>query len=106
MAGAGCADPAGRPASWSYVHAAVVAPSCATASCHGALTRTAGLRLDDSDLAHEVLIGRQYVIPGDPDSPLLYLLEGEERDRMPPDAPLPQADIELIRRWIAEGAQP
>ena len=47
-----------------------------------------------------------YVTPGDPNSPILYLLEGRERDRMPPDVPLPPPDIALIQRWIEEGANP
>ena len=43
---------------------------------------------------------------GDPTSALIPLLEGDERTRMPPDAPLPQADTDLVRRWIEEGAPP
>ncbi len=38
-------------------------------------------------------------------SPLLYLLNGEGALRMPPDGPLPQADIDLIDRWIKAGAK-
>lgn len=101
----GCAeDPRERPATWSYVHAAIVAPSCATSSCHSDLAETAGLSLDDRDAALVQLVERRFVIPGDPGSTLMMLLEGDERDRMPPDAPLPQADIDLIRIWIEEGA--
>jgi hypothetical protein len=35
----------------------------------------------------------------------MALLDGDERQRMPPDAPLPADDIELIRTWILAGAQ-
>lgn len=103
---AACIEPDDRPATWSYVHAAIVAPSCATPTCHGDLGERAGLRLQDPAAAHAALQDGRYVIAGDLTSPLLYLLEGDERLRMPPDAPLPAVDIELIRTWIAEGAAP
>jgi hypothetical protein len=95
-----------RPADWSYIHAAIVAPSCATASCHSAFVAAGGLAFDDAAETRRLWVTRPYVTPGDPNSALMALLEGRERDRMPPDAPLPQADIDLIRRWIEEGAQP
>jgi hypothetical protein len=101
----GCAgSPSDRPADWSYVHAAVIAPNCATSSCHSERAAIAGVVLDDPDRAYRVLLDRQYVIPADPASTLLQLLEGDERTRMPPDAPLPAADIELVRAWIEQGA--
>ena len=101
----GCAgDPSDRPATWSYLHAAIIAPNCATSSCHSSLATTANVALDDAEAAYDVLIDRQFVIPGDPASTLLDLLEGDERRRMPPDAPLPAADIELVRAWIEAGA--
>jgi hypothetical protein len=97
-------DPGERPATWPYVHAAIIAPSCATSSCHVERARTAGVALDDADEAYGALIERRFVVPGDPTSALMPLLEGDERRRMPPDAPLPAADIELIRIWIEAGA--
>jgi hypothetical protein len=101
----GCAaDPADRPATWSYLHAAIIAPNCATSSCHSALAATAGVVLDDPDVAYTVLLDRKYVIPGDPASSLMSLLQGDERPRMPPDAPLPAADIALVQAWIEVGA--
>ncbi len=86
------------------MHAAIIAPSCATSSCHNERVATAGVELDDKDTGYQQLIDRQFVIPGDPTSALLPLLEGDERTRMPPDAPLPAADVELIRVWIEDGA--
>ena len=99
-------DPADRPATWPYLHAAIIAPNCATSSCHGARARTAGVVLDDADEAYGALLDRDFVVPGDPSSTLMSLLEGDERRRMPPDAPLPAADIALIRAWIEAGAPP
>jgi len=102
---AACAgDPADRPLTWSYIHAAVIAPSCATASCHGEHAGTAGLSLADPDVAYDQLLARRFVVPGDPASTLLALLAGDERRRMPPDAPLPAADLALVRAWIEAGA--
>ncbi|HSD87785.1 MAG TPA: c-type cytochrome domain-containing protein [Kofleriaceae bacterium] len=98
-------SPNDRPATWSYLHAAIIAPSCATSSCHSQRAATAGVVLDDPDTAYQTLIDRQYVIPGDDGSTLLLLLDGDERRRMPPDAPLPAADIDLVRTWIEQGAQ-
>jgi len=103
---AGCAgDPNDRPATWAYIHAAIIAPNCATSSCHSKLADTAGVELDDRDIAYGVLTSRSYVVPGDPGCTLMALLDGDERQRMPPDAPLPADDIELIRTWILAGAQ-
>ena len=52
----------------------------------------------------------QTIIPGDPErSLLMHFIEGRrgETFRMPLDAPpLTRAQIDLIRRWIAEGAKP
>lgn len=103
----GCgADPATRPARWPYIHAAIIAPSCATSSCHSTLARAGGFSLQQPVQALSWLRAEQFVLPGDASSPLMYLLEGQERNRMPPDGPLPQADVELIRTWIIQGASP
>lgn len=103
----GCTeDPGDRPATWSYLHAAVIVPNCATSSCHGDRAAVAGITLDEAASAYEQLLARRYVVPGDPGSTLLLLLEGDERRRMPPDAPLPAADIDLVRAWIEAGAPP
>jgi hypothetical protein len=98
------AEPSDRPATWAYIHAAIIAPACATSSCHSALAATAGVVLDDPDVGYTILLDRQYVIPGDPTSALSSLLAGDERPRMPPDAPLTTGDIALVNAWIADGA--
>lgn len=85
-----------RPASWSYIHAAIIVPNCATSGCHSSLNKTRGLSFIDRDEARSIFIGWPVEIS---------LLDGTRPDkpRMPPDQPLPQADIELIRRWIDAG---
>lgn len=104
LAAACTGDPNERPATWAYLHPAIIAPSCATSSCHSARVETAGVALDGARDAYDALIDRGFVVPGDPASTLMSLLEGDERGRMPPDAPLPAADIELIQIWIEAGA--
>ena len=115
----GCDEAADRPARFSYLHAAILAPSCATAGCHSGLTAAAGLNLAGRDGAYNLLTGRvcgapsrpqdpprNYVVPGAAaSSQLIHQLRGEDRDVMPPDVPLPDVEIELIARWIDEGAR-
>jgi hypothetical protein len=107
-----------RPASWSYIHAAIIAPSCATASCHSNPASLAGLDLSTRTSAYAFLVGRtcdapphagdapgNFVFPYDPErSRLIYVLRGEQSLVMPPDVPLPDVEIELIERWILDGA--
>ncbi len=124
LALAACDDAADRPATWSYVHAAIVVPACTTAACHSKLTAIAGLDLSDREGAYNLLVGRvcgepvrpqdpgrNYVTPGSAAySQLVYQLRGEDaagrpyRDVMPPDAPLPGVEVELVERWIDGGA--
>ncbi len=108
-----------RPASFEYIHTAILAPNCATASCHTEAVSQAGVRLHTVETAYYMLVGRpcdgdafdeqaprNFVDPGHPErSRLVYLLRGDEvRKAMPPDRLLPDPDIELIERWILEGA--
>lgn len=118
-AAAACADD-DRPASFAYIHAAIIEPNCATVSCHSAEVAQAGLRLHTKVDAYTILTGRacdgnhpieeapgNYVKPGHPEtSRLMWLLLGlNVRLAMPPDRPLPGGDIDLVERWILEGAQ-
>ena len=96
-----------RPASFAYLHAAIIAPNCTSVGCHSKFTASGGLRLETLEDAYFGLVIGNIVVPGRPvASRLLYLLRGEEVPRrMPPDQALPNADIDLIERWILEGAQ-
>lgn len=118
LAGA-CAQVDDRPATWSYVYATVIQPSCTTSNCHSQQASTAGLRLHTREAAYTYLTGRlcnplnddnqadhNFVVPYDPErSKLMYQLRGREVYPMPPDVPLPDSEIELVERWILEGAQ-
>jgi hypothetical protein len=106
VAGAGCGGTTDdRPATWSYIYPAIIQPSCATASCHSAVADRAGVNLEGRVTAYNTLLGRNFVFPGDiMTSELLHLLRAEGTQRMPPDFPLPAADVQLIQTWIQMGA--
>jgi|KBSSwiStaDraftv2_1062776.scaffolds.fasta_scaffold1075653_2 hypothetical protein len=104
-----CSGTDERPARLAYLQEAIFIPSCTTASCHSTLTRSAGLDLEQPDAAElrAELLFRSLIYPGFPQaSPLVGFLRGGEGVpfRMPPDSPLPEADIQLVERWITDGA--
>lgn len=121
---AACQTADDRPVTWSYLHASIIAPSCTTSGCHSALTAAAGVNLSDKESAYAVLTGhicgeparaqdapRNFVTPFSAAySQLIYQLRGSDdggrpyRNVMPPDASLPEVEIDLIARWIDEGA--
>ena len=104
LIGCGSADD-NRPAKWSFISATIIEPSCATVNCHSKIADRAGVDLHDRATGYANLTTRNFVVPMNPDSSaLLYLLHGQGALRMPPDAPLPEADIALIREWITLGA--
>ena len=134
LGGCGSADDP-RPASWSYVSAAIMQPNCATVSCHSQAAAVSGLDFSDADRGYTSLTGlwvwivdpsgieangcrpvggqivcqrehRSLVVPFDPEqSRLIHMLRAEGAPRMPPDRPLSAADIRLVEKWILEGAR-
>jgi hypothetical protein len=94
-----------RPAKWSFISATITEPSCATVNCHSAISQRGGVDLHARNTGYYNLINGFYVIPNNADaSSLMYLLQASGSLRMPPDNPLPAADILLIERWIEAGA--
>lgn len=81
--------------------------------CHGPdpKNRKAKLRLDEKEGAFgETNTGIRPVVPGDLDeSELFYrIISDDESDRMPPKSlgrELSDAEVDLIKRWILEGAE-
>ena len=81
-------------------------------SCHGAdeANRKAGLRLDQREGALALKEGVAAVVPFHPEaSELLKRITSRDPEEMMPTpkshkAPLPAAQVEILRRWIAEGA--
>lgn len=106
-AGAGCGMDDTRPASLRYLQETVFKPSCATAACHSSLNQRANRVFDDPETIHGEVVGTG-VVPGDSADSILitfYLTGDDPEFRMPLDAPLPDADIALIARWIDDGAE-
>ena len=79
-------------------------------ACHGALRQKNGLRLDTADLAKKGGDGGPAIEPGQSAQSLLIdaLTGANNVPRMPPEGEGEQftpAQIELLQRWIDEGAQ-
>lgn len=80
-------------------------------SCHGPNKAKGGLRFNSEQAATNVLSsGHVAIIPGDTEkSELLRRVTSSDQDeRMPPreiDKPLTQSQIQILRRWIAQGAR-
>jgi mono/diheme cytochrome c family protein len=76
-------------------------------ACHGAKRRDGGLRLDLRSRALEGGDSGPAIVPGNPDQSELLrrLTSTDPRHRMPLGGkPLPTEQVELVRRWIVEGA--
>jgi mono/diheme cytochrome c family protein len=78
-------------------------------ACHGPDKGEGGLRLNRRETAlAELDSGEHAVVPGKPDASELLrrITAADESERMPPEGkPLAAEQIELVRRWIAEGAK-
>jgi hypothetical protein len=100
-----------RQPQWSFISPVVIEPACATVNCHSAITHQGGVDLSNSTIGYQTLVQNSngmtyYVYPGYPQySSLITLLNATGSIRMPPDNPLPQADIQLISDWIQQGAK-
>jgi len=93
-----------RPVTFSYIYNAIIVPNCATSGCHSQLSQAGAagslegipqnfnnFNIAYSSLGHE--------------SDFLTLVKGASNAdyRMPPDQPLPKADIDLIQCWNDAG---
>ncbi len=87
---------------FDFLHATIIAPSCATSNCHSAMTAQKNLDLSDAAATCDTLVEGGWV----EDGVLISILHGDATffPAMPPDGPLPQGQIALISRWIEEGA--
>jgi hypothetical protein len=77
--------------------------------CHGPGKQEADLRLDrERSAKSELYTGGRAIVAGDPKaSDLMAYIESDDPEiRMPRDAePLSAREVELLRKWIAQGAQ-
>lgn len=104
-----------RPLTLEFITETILAPSCGTAECHSAFRAQVGDVFDSPAAARRTIVANGLVrFPyevTDPSSTLLVRvltvgapsLLGSGTVRMPYDAPLPDADVELIRAWVAAG---
>ncbi|HEX3482322.1 MAG TPA: hypothetical protein VHT91_45210 [Kofleriaceae bacterium] len=109
-----CGVPDDRPRNLEYITQTILAPTCAAAECHSAFKREVGDEFDTVDAARRSIVNNELVDMLDPPSSVLYgaitrgepsiLSPGSGNVRMPFDAPMPDADVELILRWIEDGA--
>jgi hypothetical protein len=106
LGAAGCGSTTDdRPAKWSFISATIVEPACATVACHSAVAQRAGVDLHERDVGYHALLDRHFVFPNDSTkSTVMLLMHATGSIRMPPDLPLPEADIQLIGKWIDGGA--
>ncbi len=77
-------------------------------SCHGAETQKSGFRVDSAKSLIQGGDSGEAVIPGKPaDSFLMHAILGTNgATRMPPKDPrLTDAEVDLIKRWIEQGAK-
>lgn len=78
-------------------------------SCHGGVKQSGELSM----MTREEILkagesGNPAVVPGDPDASELYLrlITEEEEEKMPyKEESLPEDEIEILRKWIAQGAE-
>jgi hypothetical protein len=117
LAGCGGGDDE-RDASWRFISPVIMQQNCATSSCHSHASAVAGLDFSTVANGYTSLLNlklpvrasqgekaRTLVVPFNPDeSRLVHMLRARGAPRMPPDRPLPEADIRLIERWILAGA--
>ncbi|HIC00395.1 TPA: hypothetical protein EYO63_11910 [Candidatus Poribacteria bacterium] len=86
----------------------VFAKNCT--QCHGTDDKAADLSLDSATALSEANADGEIIVPGNPEESELFRrisLPAGDGDIMPPAEegdPLTQEQIELIRQWIAEGA--
>ena len=83
-----------RPAKWSYISATIAQPQCATVNCHSAIAKRGDVDLSSADVGF--CYSPQAMVP------YLKMSIGDDIPRMPPDAPLPAADIELWDAWATQ----
>jgi hypothetical protein len=106
----GAAQDAGRKVDFTRDVQPILAQSCLL--CHGADPdgRKADLRLDTFEGATAALEeGRRAIVPGKPEQSELIrrVSTSDRKDVMPPAKhakPLPPAQVETLRAWIAQGA--
>ena len=101
------ASAATKPVSYSREVKPILARRCF--ACHGPDSGEGGLRLDSREHAlAELDSGLLAIVPDDIESSelLTRVTSDDEFVRMPPEGkPLSEQEVDVLRRWIAEGAE-
>ncbi len=101
----------GPPATLTQIESEIFAKSCAFTTCHAGPRPTGSLNLEGRTYARLVNVkadSREFlVVPSAPDESWLFkkLTGSAPATIMPPDEALTAAKIEMVRSWIAAGAQ-
>jgi mono/diheme cytochrome c family protein len=100
------ATAAGEPVDFERDVWPILQERCVT--CHGPLDDFGKLRLDSKDRILKGGDRGKALVPGKPDQSLMYtrvILPAGDLDIMPAEGdPLDEKQAEILRRWIAEGA--
>lgn len=94
-----CGTTDDRPATVEVVALEILAPSCGAVQCHSTTTRLEGLAFDTLDEAKDAM--RELEVRAGDGGELIEVIEENE---MPPDSPMFENDVNLIKAWIAAGA--
>lgn len=103
-----------RPRTLAYITDTILAPTCAAAQCHSAFKRQVGDQFDTVEATRVSMVANNLVDTAAPTASFLYrsittgvtsMLDPQSGTvRMPFDAPMPDADVQLILAWIEDGA--
>jgi hypothetical protein len=101
-------DEDSRPPTLEVVTLTVLAPSCGQPQCHSTTTRTQNLAFDTVEEANASLLDLEVDLAVGANRPLendlWNVITANDKQRMPPDAPLAGQDITLIHDFLLAGA--
>lgn len=121
-----CGDPEERSTTRDYIHATIIEPNCATANCHSAGVAggpiydvSTGGPIDCQEIpidlsTPESMCEDLFNVRGFDQTLSDYALDGTDfgfsndcgdnpYPQMPPDVPLPDGEIRLLKDWLAQG---
>jgi hypothetical protein len=113
LLGGACGATDDRPRTLEYITQTILAPTCAAAQCHSAFKQEVGDEFDTVEAARLSIVTNGLVDTTAPTDSTIYksITTGVPSRfditvmvRMPFDAPMPDADVQLILDWITDGA--
>ena len=106
-----------RPRTVEYITEAILAPTCGAAECHSSFAQNRNDVFDTVKAARRSLVDNGLIVfdspsydPANPDNAQLIVWitqtdpNGLGIGRMPYDAPMPNEDVNLLKKYIREGA--